>query len=42
LIPETEDEQKHFIGALRRRELRLVLAGRLKSSDAKELKSFFE
>lgn len=42
LIPETEEEIKQFEGALRRRELRLVLAGRMKPADAKELKALFE
>jgi acyl-CoA hydrolase len=41
LIPETEDEKKLFDGALRRRQLRLVLAGRMKPEDATELKSIF-
>jgi acyl-CoA hydrolase len=41
LLPETEEEKKQFESALRRRELRLVLAGRLKPSDAKELKAMF-
>jgi acyl-CoA hydrolase len=41
LTPETEDEKKLFDGALRRRQLRLVLAGRMKPEDAKELKSIF-
>ena len=39
LIPETEEEKSHFDGALRRRQLRLVLAGRMKPHDAHELKS---
>lgn len=39
--PETEDDQKHYDGALRRRQLRLVLAGRMKPQDANELKSIF-
>jgi len=38
--PETEEEKKQYDGAQRRRELRLVLAGRMKSSDAKELQTF--
>ena len=42
LIPETETELKMFDSALARRELRLVLAGRLKMSDTKELKRVFE
>ncbi|WP_162053850.1 acyl-CoA thioesterase [Pontibacter pamirensis] len=41
-IPETEEEIKLYEGALRRRQLRLVLAGRMKPSEAKELKSIFE
>lgn len=41
LVPESEDDKYHFDGALRRRELRLVLAGRMKPSDAKELASLF-
>lgn len=38
-VPETETEQKLFEGALRRREVRLVLAGRMKPEDAKGLKA---
>ncbi len=41
LLPGTDEEQKMFDSALRRRDLRLVLAGRLKPQDAKELKSLF-
>lgn len=41
LVPETEEEQKKFVGAMRRRELRLILAGRMKPEDAKELKAIF-
>lgn len=41
-VPETEEEIKFYEGALRRRQLRLVLAGRMKPSEAKELKSIFE
>lgn len=40
-VPETEEEIKLYGGALRRRQLRLVLAGRMKPEDAKELKSIF-
>jgi acyl-CoA hydrolase len=40
-IPETPTEQGHFEGALRRRQLRLVLAGRMNPQDATELKSIF-
>jgi acyl-CoA hydrolase len=42
LVPETEDERELFDGALRRRQLRLVLAKRMKPEDAKELKSIFK
>lgn len=41
VMPETEVEKKHYDGALRRRQLRLVLAGRLRASDATELRSLF-
>lgn len=38
--PESEDEQLRFAAAERRRQLRLVLAGRLLISDATELTQF--
>ncbi|MFN8298130.1 MAG: acyl-CoA thioesterase [Chitinophagales bacterium] len=41
LIPETADEKKQHEMALRRRELRLVLAGRMKAADAPELRNLF-
>ena len=41
LIPESEDEFKLFNGALRRRQLRLILAGKMKPEDANELKAIF-
>ncbi len=41
LTPETEEEKVLYDGALRRRQLRLVLAGRMNPSDATELKSLF-
>jgi len=41
LIPETDAEKEMFQGALRRRQLRLVLAGRMNPGDATELKSIF-
>ncbi len=41
-VPETEDEKKKFVTALRRRELRLIMAGRMKPKDAPELKTIFE
>lgn len=39
--PETEDDVKRFDGALRRRQLRLILGGKMKPEDATELKSLF-
>jgi hypothetical protein len=41
LIPESIEEKKHFDGALRRRQLRLILGGKLKPEDADELKALF-
>lgn len=40
LIPETEEEKKLYNEALKRRELRLILAGKLKPEDATEIKNF--
>ncbi|MEZ4799939.1 MAG: acyl-CoA thioesterase [Flavobacteriales bacterium] len=42
LLPETEEEQKRFDGALRRRQLRLILAGKMKPEEASELKALFD
>lgn len=41
LKPETELDQKRYDGALRRRQLSLILAGRMKADDATELKALF-
>ena len=41
LIPETENEIKLFEGALRRRQLRLILGGKMQPNDATELKALF-
>lgn len=41
LQPETETEQQQFHKALRRREIRLVLAGRMKPKESLSLKSLF-
>ncbi len=41
-IPTNELEQKRFDGALRRRQLRLILGGKMKAEDATELKALFE
>ena len=41
VIPETDEEKRLFEGALRRRQLRLILSGKMKPDDANELKAFF-
>ena len=41
LEPETEEERKLFEGALRRRQIRLILGGKMKPDDAAELKALF-
>ncbi len=41
IIPITNEEKKQFEVALRRRELRLILAGKMKPEDATELRTFF-
>lgn len=41
LVPETEEEKKLFEGALRRRQIRLILGGKMKPEDASELKALF-
>lgn len=40
--PETDQEKEHYNGALRRRQLRLILSGRMKPHEANELKSIFD
>lgn len=40
--PETDAERAFYDGALRRRQLRLILSDRMKPQDAKELKSIFD
>lgn len=41
LIPETEEEKNRYGGALRRRQLSLILAGKMKPDEATELKALF-
>lgn len=41
LVAETEEEKGMYEGALRRRQLRLILGGKMKPEDAAELKAFF-
>lgn len=42
IIPLTAEQQARYESASRRRELRLVLSGRMKASDATEIKDFFK
>lgn len=42
LEPDTELEKERFAAALRRKQLSLVLAGKMKPGDATELKALFE
>jgi acyl-CoA hydrolase len=39
--PQTEEEKERYDGALRRKQLSLILAGKMKPSDATELKALF-
>jgi acyl-CoA hydrolase len=41
IVPQTELEQQRYDAALRRKQLSLVLAGKMKPSDATELKALF-
>jgi hypothetical protein len=41
-VPTNELEQKRFDGALRRRQLRLILGGKMKAEEATELKALFD
>jgi len=41
LEPETEEETRLYEGALRRRQIRLILGGKMKPDDAAELKALF-
>lgn len=42
VVPETPEETELYNGALRRRQLRLILSGRMNPADANELKSIFD
>lgn len=42
ITPQTEEEQLRYEGALRRKQLSLVLAGKMKPNDATELKALFD
>ncbi|MES2812280.1 MAG: acyl-CoA thioesterase [Bacteroidota bacterium] len=41
ITPETEEEKSRYDAALRRKQLSLVLAGKMKPQDATELKALF-
>ena len=41
LIPETVEEQELYLSAMRRRQLRLILGGKMKIEEASELKALF-
>lgn len=41
LIPETDEEKRIYEDALRRRQVRLILAGKMKPDDASELRALF-
>jgi acyl-CoA hydrolase len=41
LIAETEEEKRLYEGALRRRQLRLILGGKMKPDEAGELRALF-
>jgi acyl-CoA hydrolase len=41
LSPESDEEKARYDGALRRRQLSLILAGKMKAAEATELKALF-
>lgn len=41
LIPESDEEKLRYDGALRRKQLALILAGKMKPAEATELKALF-
>jgi hypothetical protein len=42
IVPETQIEKERFDAALRRKQLSLLLAGKINPQDATELKALFE
>ena len=42
IVPETQIEKQRFDAALRRKQLSLLLAGKINPQDATELKALFE
>lgn len=41
VVPESDREKKLYEGAVHRREVRLILAGKLQTSEAREIKALF-
>jgi len=41
VVPETQEEKERYAGALRRRQLSLILGGKMKPDEATELKALF-
>lgn len=41
ITPDTDEERKMFDGALRRRQIRLILGGKMKPEEAGELRALF-
>jgi len=41
VVPETDEEKERYEGALRRRQLSLILAGKMSPDDATELRALF-
>jgi acyl-CoA hydrolase len=41
VLPNTEEEKTRYAGALRRRQLRLILSGKMKPEEATELRALF-
>ena len=41
IVPETDEEKRLFDGAIRRRQVRLILGGKMKVEDAAELRALF-
>jgi acyl-CoA hydrolase len=41
LLPQTDEEKRLYDGALRRRQLRLILGGKMKPEEAGELRALF-
>ncbi|MGM5630431.1 acyl-CoA thioesterase [Apibacter raozihei] len=42
IIPQTDEEMKRYKGAQQRRELSLILSGKIRPNEAQELKKLFE